>query len=503
MNTFINSVLTDDYLSENPILNKGSWRSFKKEANKKEIILFGAGEACKSFIKKYKRKYNIKCIYDNSPSKWGTKIFNIDVKNPKEILNEDINQKVILITTTSYMNEIANQLDEMKIKKYYGLCVLESKKIYLQVIKKIILTYIWKLKRVKKNKILISSGNNYSCNCKYIVNELNRQKVDCEIVWLTNNTKDFPENVIKVKPTIFNIMIQHSTSKIWIDNYKKKLWIRKKKKQYYINVWHGSIPFKKIDFDTTASSESHLKRTIYDSSLCDLRISNSDFCSNIYKMAMKYEGNILKVGTPRIDSLFQYSKNIVKKIYNIPIEAKILLFAPTFREVTKSGMYGPNTINIDFVSLLKTLESNFGGEWYILFKLHPSIANYDNYHFNNDHIIGVSNYSDIYEIMQDTDILMTDYSSVMFEFSTIYKPVFIYADDYEEYSINRQTYFKLNELPYPIAQNMDELIDNIINFDYKIYKQKVKEFNKKLGLVEDGKASSKVVDVIKKIIEEK
>ena len=152
---------------------------------------------------------------------------------------------------------------------------------------------------------------------------------------------------------------------------------------------------------------------------------------------------------------------------------------------------------------MKELNEKYNKEWIVLLRLHPNIAHKSKELCEkaSNNIIDVSNYGDMYELMLISDILITDYSSVMFEFSFASKPVFLYANDLDEYIKDRGFYFDYNDLPYTIANNNEELINNITNFDNDIYQIKLKEFFDKIGLKETGKASKEVVNVIEKEIE--
>ena len=118
-------------------------------------------------------------------------------------------------------------------------------------------------------------------------------------------------------------------------------------------------------------------------------------------------------------------------------------------------------------------------------------------------ITDITNVEDIdpQVLLYQSDVLITDYSSCMFDFVTVPKPCFIYAPDLEQYEHDRGNYFKMSELPFPLAQDNDELADNIKNFDMEEYANKVKELHKKVGLCETGHASEVVADTIIDFIE--
>ena len=392
------------------------------------------------------------------------------------------------------MNEINNYTDKFiwkVLKKIYRISCVKFFNIF----------------PIKNNKIVFSnfSGKGYGDNSKYILEEINKRKLKCDLVWVLKDKKDkeaLPLNVRYVKYNSIKYFYDMCTAKVWVDNHRKIIDFNKRKEQYYIQTWHGGIAFKKIEKDAEDSlDQNYIKQAKHDSQMIDLMVSNSTFCTKMFKKAFWYNGEILECGSPRNDILINNeiykSKNIKDKL-KISNDIKIILYAPTFRKDEGIKYY-----NINFEKLVKELNEKYNKEWIVLLRLHPNIAHKSKELCEkaSNNIIDVSNYGDMYELMLISDILITDYSSVMFEFSFASKPVFLYANDLDEYIKDRGFYFDYNDLPYTIANNNEELINNITNFDNDIYQIKLKEFFDKIGLKETGKASKEVVNVIEKEIE--
>ena len=493
----LDCVLCEDYKTDNEILKKGIWRNFKKDAKIMPLYLFGTGKACKIFLKRYSKKIKVKGVFDNSPVKWGTKFEGYEVMNPSEI-KDDLN-KLILITTTSYMDDVATQLNEMNFYNYYGLAVLESKRILIKMAAALSNFVLWKLLPVKKNRLLYSNSfRKYSDSAKAVVDELIAQNVDCEILWMNPDpTCEYPKEVTLVKNDVFSKIIAHSTSKIWVDSFKKELWIKKKKTQKYINTWHGCVSLKKLDFDQHDSSERHLERTAYDSSMIDLRISNSGFCTNMYRRAMKYEGEVLECGTPRLDQCFH--KECVPEVrekLKIPKSAKIVLYAPTWRMATKTGFFGVNNLVLDFNKLRESFKAKYKEEVYVLIKLHPAAKKINI--SGSEFIKDVTTWEDVYELLIEADVLISDYSSLIFEMGFMNKMVYLFVDDYEQYKKEHGVYMELQEMPYPYAFTQDELEECIKENDEERYREKLQYFNNVvLKVTENGTATEKVVKKIR------
>lgn len=386
---------------------------------------------------------------------------------------------------------------------------------------------------VKNNRITVCTfegKGGFGCNPKYIVEELHRRDSKYEFIWLVNDdTKEFPDYVKVIKNTLWRRTYYLSTSKIWIDNYRKPYGTKKRKKQYYINTWHANIGFKSIGL----WRESKFSKMAYlvsknDSEMIDYVVIDSEFCRQMFPKGLVYKGEFLYFGQPRCDALYgdrTNKKNKFKQIHNIPLDSKIVMYAPTFRETSDNGKRGiyAQKFSIDFARLIANLHSRFGGEWYLCLRLHPQLASnikIDISLYDNINIIDASNEDDMYEILAAMDVFITDYSSAAMDAGYCKMPVFIYADDIDKYIKDRGSLLwniygdsKLMltnnksitpqidaTLPYSIAHNNDELEENILSFDEEQYKIKTDKFENDVGLIFDGNASKKVADKIIKII---
>ena len=192
----------------------------------------------------------------------------------------------------------------------------------------------------------------------------------------------------------------------------------------------------------------------------------------------------------------------MRQEYHLPKDAQIMLYAPTFRGGSQSKNRSVNTeeATVDFTRLIPALEKRFGGVWYIFLRLHPQLAaKMEGLKVGvaSDRLIDVSQRPDMNEIIAGADAFLTDYSSAIFEGAMIGQPGFIYADDLEEYVADRgDLFFDMYKLPFPVALNNDELMENILKFDDESYKKKLAVFMEEVGIFEDGKASERVVDLI-------
>ncbi|MBD3107141.1 CDP-glycerol glycerophosphotransferase family protein [Bacillus sp. AGMB 02131] len=366
--------------------------------------------------------------------------------------------------------------------------------------------YFFWLFPIQKNKIVIYNytGKGYGDNGKYLIEEIINQGKNFDIVWLTRKeimeTSNFPSQIRVINHRSIKALYELATAKIWIDNCRKTYYPPKRNQQFYIQTWHGGIALKKIERDAEKQlPSSYIECAKQDSKMADLFISNSNFCTNLYNSAFWYNGKILECGSPRCDILLKKDNGVVEKVkrhFNINKDTNILMYAPTFRDHADTKLY-----KMDFAELIKVLKKKFGGQWKILVRLHPNISSKDNFMKYTSEIINATNYDDMYELLAASNILITDYSSTMFEFSFTKKPVFLFAPDIESYIEERNFYFDIHSLPYPVVEGNNELFNTIVNFDEKKYLSNLTNFLVKLNIFEQGTASIKVVRAIEKLVE--
>lgn len=353
---------------------------------------------------------------------------------------------------------------------------------------------------IKKNKILFSafSARSFSDNPKYIAEQVidENLKADCVFVLRAPGEVTLPDGIRSVKYNTLRFLYELATSKIWIDNTRKQNFVVKRRGQVYIQTWHGPIPFKKIEKDIeSALSGKYVKTAQRDSKMINYLLTNSSFGKEICRSAFWYDGEIRITGTPRVDKLLTESASLKMKAVNtLGLDPKMnyVLYAPTFRDTGDTDIY-----RIDFKRISQMFTERFGGKWKIILKLHPNIKDVG---LGIDGVIDATSFSDIVELYSVASVLVTDYSSAMFDFSLTRKPVFLLMEDWKSFSKIRSTYFTREELPFPVANNIKELSEKIDNFDANNYTLKLKRFYGKLNVVEDGLASHRVVSLMKSVI---
>ena len=356
---------------------------------------------------------------------------------------------------------------------------------------------------IKKNKIFMFSyyGGQYGDSPKYITEYIlkNYPKEKFDIVWAftdLDSKKDL-KGIRKVRVMSLRYFFELCTSKIIITNFRTTELFKKRKEQYYIQTWHSSLRLKKIEKDAEESLEkSYIDMAKKDSKKIDLLLSGCKYSTEIFKNSFWYKGDILECGTPRNDILVNCDLEVgrIKNKLNIKGK-KVLLYAPTFRKDGNLDVY-----DIDYKRVLKSLEDKYGEEWIILVKLHPHLINKSNEIEYNEKIVNATSYDDIQELLAVSDILISDYSSLIFDYLVVGKPCFLYVPDIKDYiSKDRDLYFDIEKLPFINVKSNDELIEKIINFDEVNYKKNIKDFSNYIGSYEKGKASEKLMKKIEKI----
>lgn len=370
---------------------------------------------------------------------------------------------------------------------------------------KIFIFYVLKLFPINNKKIVIQCFKDmgYCDSPKYICEELLHQKTDYQIVWITKKDyiNQFPDKIRTVPVNTFRAIKELATAKIWIDNCRKNSWIRKRSGQFYLQTWHNGISLKKVEGEAEkVLSESYLRAAKNDSKMINAFLSNSDFATNRIKNSFWYSGKILEFGLPKNDIFFRYTndtftQNIKRKVsicLGIPYENSILLYAPTFRHD-----FSTETYLTDYSDIIKAL--NKKTEWTIVEHFHPNVQHFNTKSNHSEGTINADNYEDFQELLLVSDILITDYSSTMFEFSIMKKPVFLFTPDLKAYKRDRNFTFRLEDLPWTQSKTPQDLAISIERFNNELYLDNLEKFMKNIKLYDTGTASEKIVNFLKQI----
>lgn len=520
------------HISENEKLNAQTWQAFMENAVDKKIFLFGTGACADYFFKNY-GDIRLEGIIDNDTKKQGfcaddfigeareslygkTKISSIEI-----LKKYNANDILVLITSTNYYREMIGELEDIGIKNYFLLIVMEvnrRKQIdYISKNEMMIDPEFYACEyskyKVEQNKIVFYSFGTYSDHGKYITEALLNMRVDLDIVWVVANMETgLPQGVRKVYLGNWKRYIyEMETARIWVYNMPVPSYIIKRQEQIYIQTKHwASITLKKFYLDSkiiTTVPENVLNWK-QDSKKIDYIITGSDFDTQSSRRGFDFHKEVLQIGSPRSDAMFRgkEKKETVYSYYGLDIEKQMLLYAPTYRYdsnrcVNEKPIQKTKNIELDYEGVKNAIKRRFGGEWYIALRLPPGQEKEVKKLNLPEYVIDLSVYEDGEEVAAACDIMISDYSSIMFEPAFVKKPVFLFAMDKKEY-IDKQydLLIDYDMLPFPAAGSNMELIKNIENFEQDNYEKNLNDFMSSYGVCEDGHASERAADIISKLI---
>ena len=370
-------------------------------------------------------------------------------------------------------------------------------------------------KKIDDKLIIFCSfnGKSYSCSPKAIYEYMVRHKKynNFKFVWAFYETDKYTfleknKNTVIVKINSKEYQKYMATAKYWIFNYKIPDYLYPKKDQIFVQCWHGT-PLKRLGcdllhFDNVLNTmEGMKKRYKIEASKFSYFLSPSKFASEKFISAWNLkeigkEDIIIEKGYPRNDFLFNYTEEDIKKIkHRLGIEndnRKIILYAPTYRSNQhEAGLGYTYKEEINF----EELKEKIGDKYIVLFRPHYFMANVFDFEKYKGFVYDVSEIDDINELYIITDLLITDYSSVFFDFANLKRPMIFYMYDLEHYrDKSNGFYIDLEELPGKITETQEELEQEIERIDKEFkYDEKYKRFNEKYNYLDDGKASKRVV----------
>ena len=357
--------------------------------------------------------------------------------------------------------------------------------------------------KVKPGRVVCWAYNykQYGCNPRYLTEYLLEHYPDMEIVWVFRkgvNISAVDKRVKCVRFRTWEYLKMVNSAEFLVTNSRTDPWHiywHKRPSQKYLMLWHGGAALKRIERDVEDRlGFSYVQKAKRDSKVCDLMISGCRANTELIKRSFWYSGEILEAGIPRNDIFFNETlhrsirQHIIEQ-YNLPSDGRIVLYAPTFR---RSGTIEP--YRIDWSDMIPRLERMFGGaKVTLLLRLHPNLIGKADTSslINHPSVIDMTRYHDMQELLCVSDMLITDYSSSMFDYAMLRRPCMLYATDVAEY--DRGYYYDFRELPFPLAQNSEQLINLIESFDEKEYQRDLKTFiDERLGLIERGVAAEEL-----------
>lgn len=360
---------------------------------------------------------------------------------------------------------------------------------------------------IKRDRLLFESykGKSYSCNPKYICEFLLKNYSGLyEIVWVLESPDRvaLPKGITTVKKRSFANFFYHMTAKVIIANMADDVYIPKRKNQIFINTWHGGGAYKKVglSFDKTHSKLRDWQGKIVQQETSYYVSSSTLFTKYNIKEGYRYEGEVVTSGMPRNDLFFdtQKMKSIKNKVINLfgLSEKLVVLYAPTFRGIQHFGKAASMEFVFPFREIINTFHEQ-GKNLLILNRSHHSVS--DDIKTDMDSVIDVTDYPDMQELLVAADILITDYSSSIWDFSLTGKPCILYVPDKDEYLSDRGTYTPMDVWPGLMAATKDELIQLLLDPDYELCKQKADASLKYFNSYENGNATKSICNLINEV----
>lgn len=379
--------------------------------------------------------------------------------------------------------------------------VKTKRRLYIQLYRTIFLRL-----PIEKKTVLFESflGKSYSDNPKYIYEHMRKHKKDYKFVWSVAEEKDIPGNPIQVKRFSLRYFYYMAISQYWISNARLPLFLHKRDETIYLQTWHGT-PLKKLanDMDEVhmpgTNTVKYKRNFIREASRWDYLISPNTYSTGIFRRAFQFDQKMLEYGYPRNDILYdkndEKSINMLKSQFNLPTDKKVILYAPTWRD---DEFYEKGKYKFQLQLNLDRLQSQLGDDYIIILRMHYLIASVLDISEYENFVYDFSSYNDIAELYLISDILITDYSSVFFDYANLKRPILFYTYDLEKYRDTlRGFYIDIEkDVPGPLLETTDEIIEAIINIDevQANYARRYEQFYKRFCHLDDGTASQKTVD---------
>ena len=375
-----------------------------------------------------------------------------------------------------------------------------------------IMAYKWLFQVVsilprKKNLIIFESflGKQYSCNPRAIYEYLNRTHPEYELVWSVDPRfeKGFLEKGIPyARRFSMKWLFLMARARFWVTNSRMPLWIPKPKKTIYLQTWHGT-PLKKLAYDMKevlmpgTTTEQYKQNFFLESRNWDYLVSPNRYSTDIFKRAFRFEKEIIESGYPRNDLFYKPNREEIakgfKKKHNLPKDKKVILYAPTWRDnqYHQKGKY-----KLDMHLDLEKLRTELGSEYIIILRMHYLVAENFNLEAYQGFAWDFSKHEDIQELYLISDLLITDYSSVFFDYANLKRPMIFFTYDLEEYKDDiRGFYFNFEEkAPGPLVKTTEEVINAIKGLgEAAISNNRMNEFYQRFCYLEDGHSAERVV----------
>ena len=347
-------------------------------------------------------------------------------------------------------------------------------------------------------------GKSYSDNCKYIYEYMLRNYgSEYRFIWVMRDHKVvIPGNPVVIKPNTYKYLYYLARSKFLVFNSRQPIWYNKRKESVFIETWHGT-PLKKLVFDMEdvhSASLTHKEDFYKVSRKWDYLLSDNGFSTEVFEHAFLFDKEkIVEYGYPRNDLLYadnadEIAGNVKQKL-GIPQGKKVILYAPTWRD---DEYYSHGKYKFSLAIDIEQMKQRLGEEYVLLLRTHYFVVDQVDSLCGDGFVYNGSRYQDITELYLASDICITDYSSVFFDYANLKRPILFFTYDLEKYREELHGFYidMETEVPGPLLQTNEDLIQAIehINDVEETYKERYNTFYNRFCGIDDGHAAERVVE---------
>lgn len=373
-------------------------------------------------------------------------------------------------------------------------------KTLLKLISRLILRVFYLIPLQNKRVVFESFyGKQISCNPYYIYKELCKCEGNLELIWVIRSSLFIPNGVRFVRKNSLQYFYVLLTAKVFISNTEPMVYVPFRKRQIIINTWHGGGAYKRCGIDVALDKTLFVSELRKSAMMTTYLLSSSKMFTEKFALSMLVpRSKCIATGMPRNDIFFNSERMklcvaSVNEKLKILADAFVVLYAPTYRKEATTPTF---EFNLDVLSLVKVIKNKFSSNnIVILFRGHHTFSSMDK-SLLNVCITNVSDYPNMQELLCRANILISDYSSCIWDYSFTYRPCFLFTPDLDEYQSERDFYIPIKEWGFPVAKTNVELKEQIENFDEVLFKQAMLHHHEQLGSYECGDASGKVVSLI-------
>ncbi len=348
------------------------------------------------------------------------------------------------------------------------------------------------------------TGRQFSDSPQSIYAELRRRGgkwADYPMSWLVKDGQvNLPGDLEPVRHNGRGFYEALARSRYIVTNSRQPAWFARRPDQVVVQTWHGSM-LKRIGFDIEnirGKSRDYHDKLAWETAQWDYLVSPSPWATPILRRAFRFEGEILETGYPRNDIFFAPDREEIaartRRTLGLPEGKKVVLYAPTWRD---DKYYTRGKHKLDLHLDLRRMYDKLGDDHVLLVRRHPRVV--DSVPIvGEDFVYDVSLYPEIMELFLITDVLVTDYSSMMFDFANTGRPMLFFTYDIESYRDNlRGFYFDFEETaPGPLLTESEEVVTALRDIDAvaEASSDKYRAFTEQFCPLDDGGAAARVAD---------